>query len=332
MADIQSWVSLWVCLVLALVLIAIRLILRRFRGQAFTRGDSWCMVTAGFILARLISNHILLLYGSTRTLSAARRLELLDGEHDDELFKVVTGSKLILCTRSLLICCLWSAKMAVLDLLSRLIMKLPFERKVLYAFWAALLLTFIASIVTVFTTCTPFQRFWQIHPNPGDCTIGSMWIYTYEIGNIVTDVLLMAVPFSLILSVKIAIMQRLRILLLFSIGMFLISISIVRIIRGRDSRSQAGHTLWASLEVLFASIVAVTPTTYALAQNSREDTTYGKSHDPSKTTGGRTFPGSVVDGDKYTARIWTELADGTSRDNSSATGILVQTSFRTENA
>ena len=223
--------------------------------------------------------------------------------------------------------------MAVLDLLSRLIMKLPFERKLLYGFWATLLLTFIASIVTVFTGCTPLRRSWQINPNPGDCTIGSIWIYTYEVSNIITDVLLMAVPLSLIMSAKIAVMQRLRILLLFSIGILLISISIVRIIRGKDSRSQAGHTLWASLEVLFASIVAVTPTIYALARNTREDTTYGKSHDLNKTPGSRIYPGSVVGEDKYTARIWTELEDGVSReDNSSATGILVQTSFRTDNA
>jgi len=62
------------------------------------------MATAFFIVARLIGNHYLLIYGSTRTLSAARRLELMDGDHDDEKFKIVMGSKLVLATRSLLIC------------------------------------------------------------------------------------------------------------------------------------------------------------------------------------------------------------------------------------
>lgn len=222
---------------------------------------------------------------------------------------------------------LWSAKMAVLDLLSRLIMKMPFERKLLYVIWGTLLLTFVASITTVFTSCTPIRRSWQINPNPGNCTIGTIWIFTYEICNIITDVLLMAVPFSLIMSAKIEIMKRLRILALFSIGLFLISISIVRIVRGRDSRSQAGHTLWASLEVFFASVVAVTPTIYALARN-REDTSYSESHDLHKTAGSREHTGSVVADDKYSAKIWTELE---SQDNSSATGILVKTSFQTEN-
>lgn len=65
--DLQSWISLYVCLVLSLLLIAVRLVLRRVRGQSFTRGDCWCLATAVFILARLISNHYLLVYGSTRS-------------------------------------------------------------------------------------------------------------------------------------------------------------------------------------------------------------------------------------------------------------------------
>jgi hypothetical protein len=156
--------------------------------------------------------------------------------------------------------------------------------------------------------------------------IGNLWIYTYEISNIVTDILLMAVPFSLILSVKIPIMQRFRILLLFSIGLFLISISIIRILEGRGSRTQA-------LEVLFATIVAVTPTIYALAHNTREETTYGKSHVSLRDPGSRIRTGSVEDDDKYTARIWTELEGGSTReDNTSVTGILVRTDYVTANA
>lgn len=218
--------------------------------------------------------------------------------------------------------------MAVLDLLSRLIMKMPYEMKLLYAIWATLFLTFVASITTVFTACTPLRLSWQINPNPGDCTIGSIWLYTYELCNIITDLVLMAIPLSLILSARIETMKRLRILALFSVGLFLISISIARIIRGRDSRSQAGHTLWASLEVFFSSVVAVTPIIYALVRN-REDTTYSQSHDLHKTVGSRGYTGSVEADDKYIARIWTDIEQA---ESSSATGILVKTSFQTSDA
>lgn len=57
--------------------------------------------------------------------------------------------------------------MAVLDLLARLIMKLPFERKLLCTFYAMLIGSFIPSIVMIFADCHPIELAWQIYPNPG---------------------------------------------------------------------------------------------------------------------------------------------------------------------
>jgi hypothetical protein len=63
----ESWISLYVCLLLSLALIFVRLFLRRWRQQTFTRGDYWCMVAGVLVLARLITNHYLLIYNSTRS-------------------------------------------------------------------------------------------------------------------------------------------------------------------------------------------------------------------------------------------------------------------------
>ena len=64
--DVQSSVSMWVCLVLSIVLLVARGLLRRIRGQRFTPGDYWCFAAAVFILGRLLGNYYLLVYGSTR--------------------------------------------------------------------------------------------------------------------------------------------------------------------------------------------------------------------------------------------------------------------------
>lgn len=104
---------------------------------------------------------------------------------EDLLAKKIIGSKLVLCTRTLLVCMhvllcllacsaanladsLWTAKMAVLDLLAYIVMRLPFERKLMYFFWAILSTTFVASIVATFSSCSPIRLHWQIEPNPGD--------------------------------------------------------------------------------------------------------------------------------------------------------------------
>lgn len=113
--------------------------------------------------------------------------------------------------------------MAVFDLLARIISKMPYERYVAYGFWALLFSTFVASMITVFVGCRPFERHWQIYPDPGnwygkirsttesraDCcsVVGNVWLISYETSNIVTDLMLMALPFTLICSVTIPMTQ-----------------------------------------------------------------------------------------------------------------------------
>lgn len=97
---------------------------------------------------------------------------------------------------------------------------------------------------------------------------------------------------------------------LFSIGIFLVAISIIRIIQGKDSRVQRGHTLWASLEILFAVIVAVTPTIYALAHGRHENSSLDRTH-LSEYPRGRTFSQDTTPNDKLGGSLWTELHDET---------------------
>lgn len=96
---------------------------------------------------------------------------------------------------------------------------------------------------------------------------------------------------------------------LFSIGIFLVAISIIRINQGKNSRAQRGHTLWASLEILLAVVVAVTPTIYALAHGRHEDSSFGRTH-LSEYPRGRTFSEGTVPGDKFTSHPWNESNDG----------------------
>lgn len=301
---------MWVCLLLSVALIAIRIGFRLLKKQSLQRGDYWCMLAGFFTVARLAANYYLLVYGSTRVLSDERRLQLTEAGYETLLSNVVIGSKLVLATRTMMTCLLWCLKMAVFDLLARLISNMPYERFVIYGFWSLLLSTFIASVVTVFVDCHPFELYWQIYPNPGECVIGNLWLITYEASNIVTDLMLMALSFTLIFSVKVPTIQRLRVMALFSIGIFLVAISIIRIIQGKDSRVQRGHTLWASLEILLAVIVAVTPTIYALAHGRHEDSSFDRTH-LSEYPRGRTFSNGTMSGDKRTVTPWTDLNDDT---------------------
>lgn len=124
-----------------------------------------------------LANHLIVL-------SDERRLQLLEPGFEALLSNVVIGSKLVLATRTMMTCLyvslrlarsfrlpshrLWCLKMAVFDLLARLISNMPYERFVVYGFWSVLLSTFVASVITVFVDCHPFELYWQIYPNPGE--------------------------------------------------------------------------------------------------------------------------------------------------------------------
>ncbi|KAJ4411547.1 hypothetical protein N0V91_001332 [Didymella pomorum] len=308
--DPLSSIPMWVCLLLSVTLIVVRIGFRLWRKQRLIRGDYWCLLAALFTIARLVGNYYLLVYGSTRVLTTERRVQLLEPGYESAASEIILGSKLVLATRTMLTCLLWCLKLAVLDLMARIISKMPYERSIVYGFWTVLFATFVASVTTVYIGCRPFARHWQIHPDPGDCVVGNIWLITYEVSNILTDLMLMALPFTLICSVHVPITQRLRVMALFSIGIFLVAISIIRIVQGKDSRVQRGHTLWASLEVLLAVIVAVTPTIYALAHGRHEDSSLNRTH-LSEYPRGRTFSEGTIPSDKYGGSLWTELHDET---------------------
>lgn len=95
---------------------------------------------------------------------------------------------------------------------------------------------------------------------------------------------------------------------LFSIGIFLVAISVIRIIQGKNSRIQRGHTLWASLEILLAVVVAVTPTIYALAHGRHEDSSFDRTR-MSEYPRGRTFSEGTMPVNKFTSHPWSDLND-----------------------
>ncbi|KAK9415035.1 hypothetical protein SUNI508_10640 [Seiridium unicorne] len=213
-----------------------------------------------------------------------------------------------------------------------MISKLPYEQLVVVTLWITLASTFIASVLSVFLECQPFYLYYQINPNAGDCVIGNLWLYVYEISNVITDALLMTIPIPLVLSVKLPKMQRLRILSLFSIGVFLVAVSIVRILEGRNSHSQRAQTLWASLEILCAAGVAVTPSIYALARNRSENSTIVATLPLDVGYGSHTMTSRIVKDDQQGDRPWYELSDQTSRkDITSRDGIPIETRVEVSN-
>lgn len=242
--------------------------------------------------------------------------------------------------------------MVVLDLLRRMIRKLPYEYATLYTFWAILAITYVASNISVFVECRPFELYWQLSPNPGDCVKGNAWLLTYGIGNIITDTMLLALPFPLLFHAKTTISKRLRLMSLFSLGFFLIAVSIVRMFMGnKNARIQLSRTMWASVETLFASFAAMVPALYILLRPQAPNSSYymsseGRSHLSQSQTATMSgnhsrFGGGWRQGTSHhgshdpghggvETRAWTELrsVEGNIAEDASTKGILAVTTVQ----
>ena len=57
--------------------------------------------------------------------------------------------------------------MVVLDFCRRLINKLSWAKPTLYTFYGVFAITYIAAMIGVFVECQPFEKYWQIAPDPG---------------------------------------------------------------------------------------------------------------------------------------------------------------------
>ncbi|RYC78118.1 hypothetical protein BFJ63_vAg19008 [Fusarium oxysporum f. sp. narcissi] len=165
--------------------------------------------------------------------------------------------------------------------------------------------------------------------------------------------MLLIPPFTIIFQAKITIAKRLQLSALFSLGILLVAVSVVRIIQGSGStKIQLNRSLWASLETLVASIVATIPALYTIIRQhkSSQSSSYemdgygtsGRSRIKSVTTTStrnRGVAANVITGRlAYKASAWVELGEasnGGSNDgrehlgeSDAAKGILVETRIR----
>ncbi|KAF3907433.1 hypothetical protein ABW21_db0206700 [Orbilia brochopaga] len=162
----------------------------------------------------------------------------------------------------------------VFDFLWRIIRKLPYERPITITYLAALVTTWLAALIVIFVECRPFTKYWQITPDPGQCVQGNAWLITYEIGNLITDLMLLALPFPLLFMARVPWKKRIRLFAVFSLGFFLVATCIIRMTQGlMHDHFQSQRSMWASIEVLIATVVACGPSMYCTLRRGRDRNT-----------------------------------------------------------
>ncbi|KAL8635162.1 MAG: hypothetical protein Q9228_007322, partial [Teloschistes exilis] len=261
-------------LAISLVVIALRWVSRvwtvGFRKLAV---DDYLMVVAGALysaettVAYYVGNpwHGLANSGMTPEYRAA-----LDPKSEEYRLRV-GGSKNQLVGWLVYTVLLWTLKTCMLIFYSRLTDGVHNMRIRIRIGAVMLIVTFLATFLTILLGCQPIHRHWQINPDPGNfCqpAISKLQVAVLITLNISTDFYLMSVPLPMIWGSRLATKRKWALSVMFSGGILVMVAGILRCVliltSGVNGPQQAGQ--WSIRESFIAVTVGNLPMLYTLFQ------------------------------------------------------------------
>ncbi|KAI1314196.1 hypothetical protein F5Y03DRAFT_5171 [Xylaria venustula] len=281
--------AILLCNGLVTALILTRLALRRWRKSAFTIGDGWLVVALIFTGLRVVGEYHMNKYGTPLTTSIHDIIvpPMAPPMTEQEQNSVILAGKMTIATRVAVVVILWSIKLSILDLFNTFLQRLRRKTVVLWFITAVLALSFFASILSIFLECEKLELNWALLPNASKCSYGTVWIITYELSNIIADIMLFFLPMLLLLVAPFSKWKQavvsdfgLGVVLAFGLGLPLIAVEIVRLAEGLQLTNMLlNRIVWGSIEVIIAAAIATLPTicvllrfAYKERQNGGEST------------------------------------------------------------
>ncbi|KAA8912987.1 hypothetical protein FN846DRAFT_903128 [Sphaerosporella brunnea] len=255
--DHAALITLWACTFVALALILTRIIWRFRRREDFPAEDIWMVSSILPLLLRLAFIHISL-YLLTTYFDRKKYLEqFMTG---DEIWDRALGSRMILPGRLCYAAFLWTMKVVILLWFEKVTGNVWPYGLIIKGSYVFVGVTFVGVVLATLLECRPINLYWQVFPDPGNCVMARGQLLTMGAMNIATDICLMIIPLPLVLGAKLPTLRKLQLLFLFSVSLFIICITVVRmpVIIGNRAM-QRTRSLWASIEVMVACLVANAP-------------------------------------------------------------------------
>lgn len=184
---------------------------------------------------------------------------------------------------------LWILKLCLLTFYTRFVGPLSWGRAVIRTLWWVILATFIAVVAATLTECRPLSLAWQLAlPEDRDkCSRGLANLLTMASFNILTDLALIVLPFPMLRHIRLDRKAKIQLSIIFGIGTLVVVITILRIpLILIASVSQRSRSMWASIEILCACIVANTAFFYTVVKDLQ-----GR-HSHSQTASSGAHPGN----------------------------------------
>ncbi|KAJ6078656.1 hypothetical protein N7467_008409 [Penicillium canescens] len=271
----STLIILWVFTWMAIGLIVLRLLLRKVKGLKFVLGDYFAMGAILCALVRLALVHVILIWGTNNMSTTFRHTHHFTPE---EIRRREIASKFVLTNRVFYNSYLWLQKLVLLDTYRRLLRHLRWEKATMISYIGIFAATYVTVQIVTFTECDPFNHYWIVLPDPGICCQAQLQLIVLGVLNVITDLMLIALPIPILVLVKRSTVEKLQLAVLFAVGLFIVAITIARLPQNaKNPTAQVNRTTWASIELLAAAIVANAPVLYGLLKGQRQRSKYAAS-------------------------------------------------------
>ncbi|KAH7379948.1 hypothetical protein BKA64DRAFT_736545 [Cadophora sp. MPI-SDFR-AT-0126] len=252
---------IWTCSSLAVLIMVTRLVMGRYCKTKWDTGDSLTAIAIVCVFIRIAFTHVLILWKTNNIPDDYRETHVFTQR---EIYEREIGSKFTLIARSFYITLLWIQKTVLLMFYRHLVRDMPWGKPTMMAYGIIFAVTFVASIISTFVECRPFHLYWQVVPDPGNCSQAIIQLYVVGVSNMFTDLMLIFLPIPVLITVRLSVVKKLQLGFLFSIGFMIIIITAIRIPFTVGSKSSETFRItWTTGEFLAATFVANAPKLYS---------------------------------------------------------------------
>ncbi|KAB5535367.1 hypothetical protein GE09DRAFT_359052 [Coniochaeta sp. 2T2.1] len=160
----------------------------------------------------------------------AQRAALSPGDPEYN-FRLI-GSKIQVAGWTVYSALMWSLKLSMLFFYTRLTNGLGQHYQIrIQAGFLLVVITFLATVVTIFAGCRPFHNYWQISPDPGNtCQAGisKPIIWVSFTANVSTDIYLIAIPLPMLWQSSLKLIKKIASTIVLGAGIFVLVCAILK--------------------------------------------------------------------------------------------------------
>ncbi|KAH2582165.1 hypothetical protein KXV99_009318 [Aspergillus fumigatus] len=167
---------------------------------------------------------------ANNSLTDAQRAAL--SPDDPEYRAAVIGSKIQVAGWTTYSVLMWSLKLSMLAFYLRLTDGLGQRyRNPIYVGFGLVIATFLVSVITIFSACRPFHKYWQINPDPGNAcqaAVSDPIIWASFASNVSTDIYLILIPIPMLWKSRLKLIKKIAATVVFGAGLFVLVCAILK--------------------------------------------------------------------------------------------------------